>query len=112
MTSRYTNTRSFINNLPEYENVLEDRGVNYIQQYRSPAYKQLTEDQLASLTEGTYSWQVGDRLEKISSRVYNDPQYWWIIARYNNKPTDAHFKRGDTVRIPQPLNLILSYYTE
>ena len=64
MTSRYTNTRFFTNNLPEYENVLEDRGVNYIQQYQSPTYKRLTEDQTASLSEGTYSWQVGDRLEK------------------------------------------------
>lgn len=112
MTSRYTNTRFFRNNLPMYEDLLEDRGLNSIRQYQSPTYKQLTEDQIASIGETNYSWQVGDRLEKISSRVYNDPQYWWIIARYNNKPTDAHYKRGDTVKIPKPLNLILSYYTE
>lgn len=112
MTSRYTNTRTFRNNLPIYEEVLEDRGVKFINQYRSAQFKRLSSVQKSSISEKEYSWQVGDRLEKISSREYNSPQYWWIIARYNNKPTDAHFERGDIVKIPHPLSLILSYYTE
>jgi len=112
MTSRYTNTKMFINNLPIYDNVLEERGVKSITQYQTTQFKHLTSAQKASLVEKEYSWQVGDRLEKISSREYNDPRYWWIIARYNNKPTDAHFERGDIVKIPKPLNLVLTYYTE
>ena len=112
MTSRYTNTKVFRNRLARYENVFEERGVKGITQYQTTQFKHLTDAQKASLYEKSYSWQVGDRLEKISSREYNDPQYWWIIARYNNKPTDAHYERGDTVKIPHPLNLVLNYYTE
>ena len=112
MTSRYTNTTFFRNLISMYEDMFEDRGVRFIKQYRSTTYKHLTESQKETISEKTYYWQVGDRLEKISSREYNDPQYWWIIARYNKKPTDAHFQRGDEIKIPTPLSLILSYYTE
>ena len=112
MTSRYTNTKMFRNNLPMYENILEERATTEIAQYQTTRFKHLNESQKASIYEKEYSWQVGDRLEKISSRMYDNHQYWWIIARYNNKPTDAHYERGDVVKIPMPLSLILSYYTE
>jgi hypothetical protein len=37
---------------------------------------------------------------------------WWLIGWYNQKPTEAHFKIGDTVLIPLPLEEILGYYYE
>ena len=35
-------------------------------------------------------------------KYYGDAEYWWLIAWYNNKPTESHFKLGDVVYIPLP----------
>jgi hypothetical protein len=110
--SRYKNTDYFNNNYPIYENVLEERGVKSINQYATTSFKHLTASQKESLVTKEIVWEYADRLDKIASREYGSASYWWIIARYNNKPTDAHFERGDTVLVPHPLNLILGYYTE
>ena len=111
-TNRYQNTPFFTNRLELYENILEERGVKQIGQYATTTYTALTTAQKNSISEKEIMWQVGDRLDKIASREYGDAQYWWVIARYNNKPTDAHFERGDTVLVPHPLSLIAGYYVE
>mgnify|MGYP003655716240 CR=1 FL=1 len=112
MSSRYSNTPTFLNNNPLYELPLEDRGLKSLTQYVSATYKALTAAQEASIAVETLIWEMGDRLDKFSSRAYGDPSYWWVIARYNKKPTDAHFQRGESILIPRPLSLILGYYTE
>ena len=112
MKNRYINTPRFTNNDPLYENVFEVRGVRHIHQYATTTFLPLTSDQKGSIVEKTITWESGDRLDKISSREYNSPSYWWVIARYNNKPTDAHFSPGDEVLVPHPLTLITSYYTD
>ena len=33
-----------------------------------------------------------------------DTEYWWLIAWFNNKPTDIHCKVGDVLYIPLPLD--------
>jgi len=111
MSRRYVNVKYFINNNPLYENVFEERGVPYIRQYGTTTYRPLTTAQRNTLTIEEAYWQPGDRLDKLASRVYGNPTYWWIIARYNGKPTDAHYRAGDLIYMPQPLNLILGYYT-
>mgnify|MGYP001244990304 CR=1 FL=1 len=110
--SRYKNVPYFRNSYPMYENVLEERGLKYVNQYGTSLLRQLTKEQEENIMIKEVVWEVGDRLDKLASREYSDPTYWWLIARYNNKPTDAHFTRGDTVRVPHPLSLILGYYTE
>ncbi len=112
MTSRYINTRFFANADPLYENVLEDRGLKVLRQYGTTTFRKLGPSQKSSLLVQTVVWQYGDRLDKLAGRAYKNSKYWWIIARFNGKPTDAHFQVGDVVRIPGPLNLILSYYTD
>jgi len=110
--NRYRNTIYFTNKIPMYDNIFEDRGVKFIKQYGTTSFKRLTDAQKSSIVTKEVFWEMGDRLDKFSSREYGDPTYWWVIARYNNKPTDAHFSRGDTVKIPHPINLIVAYYTE
>jgi len=112
MVNRYVNTSFFNNNLLIYQNEIEDRGLSFIRQYKTVKFKELTIAQKASIFPRERRWQYGDRLDKISARAYGDSQYWWVIARYNRKPTDAHFERGDIILIPHPLQLMLSYYTE
>ena len=110
MSSRYANTVFFRNNNPLYDEVFEDRGVKYINQYGTSEMTPLTPEQKKALTVETIIWQSGDRLEKIAGHHYQDPTYWWVIARYNQKPTDFHYQPGQAVYIPKPLSKILSFY--
>jgi hypothetical protein len=54
---------------------------------------------------------MGDRLYKFAYEYYGDVDYWWIIAWYNNKPTDAHFNIGDIVYIPRELDVAIRIAT-
>ena len=110
MARRYENVLSFKNNLELYTSVFEDRGVPFINQYRCAMFTQPSAAQLRRLNNTTVIWQVGDRLEKLAAKYYGNSTFWWVIARYNQKPTDAHFALGDTVFVPQPLALVLDLY--
>tara|TARA_B100000963_G_C22548288_1_gene635502 strand:- start:550 stop:897 length:348 start_codon:yes stop_codon:yes gene_type:complete len=56
-------------------------------------------------------YKTGDRLYKFALKHYGDVDLWWVIAWYNNKPTDAHFKIGDVVYIPRELDVALRIAT-
>ena len=49
-------------------------------------------------------WSIGDKMYKYAHEAYGSTQYWWIIAWFNNKPTDIHCKLGDVIYIPVPLD--------
>jgi hypothetical protein len=108
MASRYNNARPFINNNELYEEFFEDRDVNYIEQYRTGMLTNPTVSQRARLETVKHVWKMGDRLFKLAAKHYGDPTMWWIIAWYNLKPTESHFKIGDLVYIPLPLDRVLS----
>ena len=48
---------------------------------------------------------------KYAYEYYGDTNHWWVIAWYNNKPTDSHFNLGDTVYIPFPLDVAINIVT-
>ena len=110
MTSRYTGRRRFINADAIYDNLLEERGVGAITQYGTHIMRPLTRHQRGHLSVAQKRWGVGDRLYKLSAQYYGDARYWWVIARYNNRPTEAHFKAGDIVFIPLPRETIFDMY--
>ena len=68
--------------------------------------QKLTEDDLARVRTRTI-WKSGDRLWRIAARELGDAKLWWIIAKLNNKPTDALFNAGDIVKIPLNLGIAL-----
>jgi len=53
--------------------------------------------------------QVGDRLDLLANKYYNNPTMWWVIATANNL-NDANFfvQEGIQLRIPSNINEILS----
>jgi hypothetical protein len=110
MPSRYENRIIFTNGAPIYFHLLEERGLRYIQQYNTPILSKITQQQYNNLAVSTRIWTIGDRLFKVAAQSYGNSKLWWVIARFNNKPTDAHFKVGDKVYIPFPLEAVLSYY--
>jgi nucleoid-associated protein YgaU len=97
----------FKNSEETYEEILEDRGVEFINQYGSPRLFSPSVGQRASLTRVRHIWKVGDRYYKLAIKYYGGAQYWWLIALYNKRPTEANINIGDIVVIPLPLDKIL-----
>jgi hypothetical protein len=107
MINRYSNKTIFKNNLNLYSNILKNRFVKEINQYETRYFKF---DYKKIINNGDiikHTWSVGDRYYKLSYKYYGDTRDWWIIALFNNKPTESHLKIGDILEIPTPLQLVL-----
>jgi len=107
MANRYNNKTVFRNQSEAYEKILEERQVPYIRQYGTAQVMVPDARQRADLIRVQHIWKVGDRFYKLALKHYNDAQYWWIIALYNQKPTEAHVNNGDVLLIPLPLDEVL-----
>ncbi len=104
-------TESLIKNENElYEEFFEEREVNHIVHYTTPSWPPLTPDVRNQFTYANHTWTLGDRYWKLASRYYGNPKLWWVIAWYNEKPTEAHIKAGFNIYIPQPIDKVLSYF--
>jgi len=86
-----------------YERVFKKKGVKSIIQYTTPVFRRPTQESLDSIRYQTYVWTAGDRFWRLADKFYGDREYWYIIARFNNKPTEAHVKTGDEILIPSDL---------
>lgn len=57
--------------------------------------------------------QVGDRLDNLAFKYYQDSSLWWIIARANNiGKGDLIVEVGTQLRIPQDQFRIIEEYNE
>lgn len=83
--------------------------MNFIRQYSSPTLKYPTVDQMAELQTIGYIWGIGDRFYKLAAKYYGDPTLWYIIAWYNQTPTEGHVEQGQTVYVPLPLEKIRQF---
>jgi len=110
MYNRYLNRVVRINDEEIYKEFFDQRGIRKLNQYLTPVMPQLTMTRRMALETAEHVWKSGDKLYKLAARFYGDPSLWWLIAWYNEKPTEAHFKLGTTVYIPLPLGRILGYY--
>ena len=98
--SRYNNRTKGINSDEQYKNLLDKRGVKRVEQYRTLSKEVFEQEVYDSIETINYVWKYGDMYWKLSSRIYGDPQYWWVIASFNKRPTESHNKIGDTLKIP------------
>ncbi len=51
----------------------------------------------------THVWSYGDRYYKLAAQYYGTPQYWWVIAWWNGRPTEASLQNGVALQIPTNL---------
>lgn len=79
---------------------------------RLPYYYPTEEELRDEINHFTEVYKTGDRLYKFAYKYYGDVDLWWVIAWYNNKPTDSHFKLGDVVYIPRELDVALRIATK
>lgn len=49
-------------------------------------------------------YNSSDRLDLISYRVYDDPQYWWVILAANGYQIEFDIEDGEILRVPFPLS--------
>lgn len=64
-------------------------------------------DILGSATTTQYTWQLGDRLDKLASRFYGDDEYWWVIALANGIDYPLGIQPGTTLLIPTDVTPVL-----
>ena len=107
---RYDKRQIFNNSREEFNDLLENRARNYFVQFETAELRHPTIQELSKLNTITEFWKKGDRLYKYAFKYYGDPELWWIIAWYNQRPTEAEFQFGDVVEIPMPLEQILLYF--
>lgn len=109
--SRYTNRNVIRLTAREYRlsDMFINRGVVAPLQYSVANFKQLTTDEILDLQIETKIWTLGEKYFKLAQEYYGDPEYWWLIAWFNERPLETQFTPGDIVEIPLPLELILEY---
>ena len=99
---------TFSNNTEEYKSLIKKRGRKFINQYETPRLVNVKSEDYVDLDVVRRVWRTGDKLYKLASLYYNDPTMWWVIALFNNKPTEAHFNIGDIVYIPTSIEEIMN----
>ncbi len=95
------------------EKIFSRMNVSEVTQTETLRLHELSEDDLRS--NFTYVERVigiGDKMYKFAHEIYGDAQYWWLIAWFNNKPTDIHCKIGEVLYIPLPLNRVIALATK
>tara|TARA_Y100000310_G_scaffold333878_1_gene412346 strand:- start:3664 stop:4005 length:342 start_codon:yes stop_codon:yes gene_type:complete len=111
MTSRYETRRLFRNLDEKYVSLYEKRNVNYVSQYNTPSLIYPTVEQIGTLSTYTKVWKQGDKFWKYAAQYYNGrSDLWWVIAWFNQMPTEGNLEIGDIIVIPTPIEKILDYY--
>jgi nucleoid-associated protein YgaU len=110
MISRYGNRKIVINRLTQYENLFKKRGIKQINQYTTPKLPFPTQEEFSELSVVNHLWKQGDKYYKLASEHYDDPTLWWVIAWFNQIPTETTLQPGDVILVPLPLDKILEYY--
>jgi hypothetical protein len=109
--SRYTKIPIFLNATEGYRDALfAQRGVTQIQQYASRPINYPSLFGASALAGDPQVWGATDKLYNIAYEQYGTPQYWWIIAWFNQKASEADFKVGDIYYVPRPLERVLEYF--
>lgn len=107
--SRYNNLVEFINATSGYRKTFKGRfGEQGIRQTGVNKLLYPNQEIYDRIETAAIAWKVGDRFYKLSSKYYNNPEYWWVIAWFNKKPTEQHVQLGETILVPLFLDELLS----
>jgi hypothetical protein len=112
MSDRYIDRPILTNDDELYLKILEKRHVGRMRQYGTAKFVYPSIAEIRKLNRVKHVWAVGDRYYKLADRHYGRTDLWWIIAFFNQKPTEANVKIGEVILIPLPLELILQYLEE
>lgn len=111
MGIRYTSrTKKNLNTETDkkHKNLLSKRGRRRVNHFTTAKLKHPSSFEISQLTTVGHVWKAGDRFYKLAHEHYGDSKLWWVIAWFNQKPTESHVDLGDTLQIPFPIDSILS----
>ena len=96
---KYTTRQRVLNlNKQDVEEIMEVRELESVDIFQNYEFSDDFKSQEYTVIE--HIWSHGDKLYKLAQRYYGDKDMFWMIALYNKKPTDSHYKYGDIVEIP------------
>ena len=101
---------TFFNNENLYDEFFDKKNKKGFIQYSSPNFNEVTQEQKDELATHSYTWKTGDRFYKLAFEFYGKSEYWWIIALFNNTPTESHVKRGDIISVPLDYEAVVRLY--
>ena len=108
--SRYSKRNIFLNNDRNYgKALLSNRDANEVFQYDMPSISYPSPSEIRRLDNTLLVWKATDKLYNVANEFYGSPEYWWVIAWYNQKASEAEFKVGDQYYVPLPLEEVLGY---
>lgn len=107
--SRYNKRKKKKNEDSMYFDYFETRDVEFINHYETPEYIPNEIYSRGELGVIYHTWKQGDRVYKLAEKYYKNPSLWWVICKFNNKPTENYFKEGDTIMIPTQLEKALRF---
>ena len=109
--SRYNGRGRAVNDSEMYEDIFELRGIQRMVQYTTPKLNYPDNEDFNRIRTVEYVWKSGDKFWRLSAKHYGDPKKWWVIAQFNQKPTEGHLSEGDTIQIPLDLSVALGVLT-
>jgi hypothetical protein len=108
--SRYDGRILIVNDDPLYVEQFVNRKVLRVNQFSTPIIRYPTVEEMGDFVIFSHVWKLGDRFYKLSDEHYGSVNFWWVIPWFNKKALESDFKLGDTIHIPRPLELALTYF--
>ena len=109
-SKRYINRKIVNNDSEMFEKTLDSRNLKFIRHYLTGKFRYPNESEFSKLNVARETWKLGDRLYKYSYKYYGNSELWWIIAWFNQKPTESHFNIGDQILIPTPIEKLYPFF--
>ena len=109
MPSRYTRRGNIeVSKGDMFKQIKQRRDLDSVSLFLSPRFKRIAEIDLEELSYEGYIWTRGDNFYKLAHEFYGVPEYWWVVALFNNAPTEQHIKIGQRIFIPHEPESIIS----
>jgi hypothetical protein len=107
---RFDNRVIFRNISTVYQETFVNKNLNFINQFNTAEFRDLSSGDIASLNTRTHIWKTGDKFFKLAYDSYGTTKLWWIIPWFNQKPLESDIKHGEVIHIPFPLSDILELF--
>lgn len=113
---RYSQKYKFLNIPREgtdtelYQELVSKRNIKQLVQYSTQIFPELTPERRQSIIYDSYVWKRGDRFYKLAHKYYGDGSLWYLIAWFNQAPTENHINIGDTIMIPINSERVMTYF--
>jgi len=112
MAGRYDSSVIHVNRHLYYKDIAKKRNLKYFRHFGFQKIHNITEEEMEDITTISHIWKQGDRYFKLAYEHYGDPELWWIIAWFNQKPTEGHLEIGEFVYIPHPVEELMGLFYE